>query len=85
MTKGIGRKKMPVSKGKAGVAQEMHKFKMGKLHSGSKHGPIVNSRKQAIAISMSEAGLSRKNPSGPMGKMSGTCMKHSAEGKMGIC
>ena len=50
---------MPVSKGKAGVRQEMHKFKAGTLHSGSKKGPVVKNRKQAIAISLSEAGLSK--------------------------
>ncbi len=32
----------------------MHKFKRGLLHSGSKKGPTVKSRKQAIAIMMSE-------------------------------
>ncbi len=32
----------------------MPKFGAGKLHSGSKHGPIVKNRKQAIAIMMSE-------------------------------
>ncbi len=32
----------------------MHKFKHGKLHSGSKHGPKVKNRKQAIAIMLSE-------------------------------
>ena len=32
----------------------MHKFKHGKLHSGSKKGPKVKNRKQAIAIMMSE-------------------------------
>jgi len=32
----------------------MSKFKHGKLHSGSKHGPKVGSRKQAIAIMLSE-------------------------------
>ena len=58
---------MPVAKGQAGVRQEMHKFKAGTLHSGSKKGPLVTSRKQAIAISLSEAGLSlskrnRKHP-----------------------
>jgi len=50
---------MPVKKGQAGVKQEMHKFKEGKLHSGSSKGPIVTDRKQAIAIAMSEAGLSK--------------------------
>jgi hypothetical protein len=32
----------------------MHKFKHGKLHSGSKKGPKVKNRKQAIAIMLSE-------------------------------
>lgn len=34
----------------------MHEFKTGTLHSG-KGGPVVKNRKQAIAISMSEAGM----------------------------
>lgn len=32
----------------------MHKFKGGNLHSGSKSGPPVKNRKQAIAIMLSE-------------------------------
>ena len=32
----------------------MHKWKGGKLHSGSKSGPKVTNRKQAIAIMLSE-------------------------------
>lgn len=32
----------------------MHKMKHGELHSGSKNGPPVTSRKQAIAIMLSE-------------------------------
>lgn len=32
----------------------MHKFKTGELHSGSKSGPTVKNRKQAIAIMLSE-------------------------------
>lgn len=32
----------------------MHKWKHGKLHSGSKSGPVVQGRKQAIAIMLSE-------------------------------
>jgi hypothetical protein len=39
----------------------MHEFKEGKLHSGSKKGPEVNSRKQAIAIGMSEAAKAKSN------------------------
>jgi hypothetical protein len=50
---------MPVAKGQAGVRQELLKFKQGTLHSGSKGGPLVKDRKQAIAIALSEAGLSR--------------------------
>lgn len=34
--------------------QVMHKFKHGELHSGSKTGPRVKSRAQAIAIMESE-------------------------------
>jgi hypothetical protein len=32
----------------------MHKYKTGELHSGSKKGPKVKNRKQAIAIMLSE-------------------------------
>lgn len=42
---------------------EMRKFKEGTLHSGSKSGPVVTNPKQAIAISLSEAGLSKKKKS----------------------
>lgn len=57
----LGDFSMPVSRGQEGVRQEMHKFKHGQLHSGSKRGPKVRSRKQAIAIALHEAGLSRKS------------------------
>lgn len=43
-----------------GIGQTMKEFKKGKLHSGSKEGPKVKSRAQAIAIGMSEAGLAKK-------------------------
>ena len=39
----------------------MHKFKHGKLHSGSKTGPKVKSRKQAIAIKLSEERAEKKS------------------------
>lgn len=42
-------------KGAAKVAKVMREFKRGELHSGSKEGPKVTSRKQATAIAMSEA------------------------------
>lgn len=33
----------------------MEEYKKGKLHSGSKKGPVVTNRKQAIAIGLTEA------------------------------
>jgi hypothetical protein len=36
------------------VEKVMKEYKEDKLHSGSKHGPKVRSRKQAIAIALSE-------------------------------
>lgn len=36
------------------VRKVMHEFKHGQLHSGSKKGPVVKDRKQAIAIALSE-------------------------------
>ena len=41
------------------VRTEMKKFQQGNLHSGSKHGPVVKDRKQALAISLSESGQSK--------------------------
>jgi len=55
---------MPVTPGREGVRQEMHKFKHGQLHSGSPNGPVVTDRQQAIAIALNEAGLSNKPPGG---------------------
>lgn len=43
------------STGQRKVKKVMHEFKHGTLRSGSKRGPKVKSRKQAIAIAMSEA------------------------------
>lgn len=54
------KKTAPKKAKKKRIKEEMHKFEEGKLHSGSKKGPIVSNPKQAIAISLSEAGLSKK-------------------------
>lgn len=50
---------------RAVMKTEMHKFKSGKLHSGSKSGPVVKGRKQAIAIGLSESGQSSKGKKRP--------------------
>jgi hypothetical protein len=42
------------------VSKVMREYGKGKLHSGSKKGPTVKNRKQAIAIAFSEAGVSRR-------------------------
>jgi len=48
------------SKRRTKEAKVMGEFKRGTLHSGSKTGPKVTSRKQAVAIALSEAGKSKK-------------------------
>ena len=42
----------------AKVGKVMHEYKTGTLHSG-KGGKVVTNKKQAIAISLSEAGVSK--------------------------
>jgi hypothetical protein len=41
------------------ISKVMTEFGKGELHSGSKKGPEVTSRKQAIAIALSEAGMAK--------------------------
>ena len=43
------------TKRKGKVEKTMHEFKEGTLHSGSKTGPKVKSRKQAVAIALNQA------------------------------
>jgi Family of unknown function (DUF6496) len=45
---------------RAKVKKVMDEWQAGELHSGSKEGPVVRNRKQAIAIALSESGQSRK-------------------------
>ena len=56
---------MVTKKQSAKIGKVMHEYKAGKLHSGSKSGPSVKNPKQAIAIAMSEAKMSKpmKKPS----------------------
>ena len=39
---------------KSKIAKVMREYRGGKLHSGSKKGPVVKKRSQAIAIGLSE-------------------------------
>ena len=57
---------MKKAKGMAKVGKVMHEYKAGTLHSG-KGGPVVKSKKQAVAIAMSQAGMAKK----PMKKSAG--------------
>jgi len=45
---------------KGKVAKVMREYKAHKLRSGSKHGPEVKSRAQAIAIGLNEARKGKK-------------------------
>ena len=49
---------MKMSKGQKKVGKVMSEYKSGTLHSG-KGGPVVKSKKQAIAIALSEAGIAK--------------------------
>lgn len=51
---------MVAKKQTAKIGKVMHEYKTGTLHTGSKSGPVVKSRKQAIAIAMSEAKIPKK-------------------------
>jgi len=50
---------MKKTKAEAKISKVMKEYGAGMLHSGSKKGPAVTSKKQAIAIALSEAGMSK--------------------------
>lgn len=68
------------------VAKVMREYKAGTLHSGKK-GPVVKSRKQAIAIAMSEAGMKKKSTTkkskahSPKGEYKSAAAKRKHEAK----
>lgn len=56
MARGSPKLKIPTAK----MKKVMTEFKDDTLHSGSKKGPLVKKRKQAIAIGLKESGQSKK-------------------------
>jgi len=55
-------KKTPTTKKAkmAKIGKVMGEYKAGTLNTGSKKGPVVTSKKQAIAIALSQTGMSKK-------------------------
>lgn len=51
---------METKKQKEKIKKVMKEGKEGKLHMGSKKGPLVTNPKQKIAIALSEAGVRKK-------------------------
>jgi len=47
------------TKAQAKISKVMKEYGAGKLHTGSKKGKIVTSQKQALAIALSESGMSK--------------------------
>ena len=47
-------------KQQAKIGKVMHEYKAGTLNTGSKTGPVVKSRKQAVAIALSQANVAKK-------------------------
>ena len=50
---------MNKTKAETKISKVMKEYGAGKLHSGSKKGPAVTSKKQAVAIALSSAGMSK--------------------------
>jgi len=53
---------LPYPRNKAKMGKVLGEWKRGKLHSGSKRGPMVKNRAQALAIAFSEARRKSKKP-----------------------
>jgi len=51
-----------------GIKGTMKEWKAGKLHSGSKTGPVVKNRSQAIAIGLSEERKAKSDRAKRLGK-----------------
>jgi hypothetical protein len=51
---------MATKKQTAKIGKVMHEYKAGTLNTGSKTGPVVKSKKQAVAIALSQAGVAKK-------------------------
>jgi hypothetical protein len=51
---------MKKTKAEKKISKVMTEYNKGKLHSGSKSGPVVKSRSQATAIALAEAGVKKK-------------------------
>jgi hypothetical protein len=51
----VKHKKRKTAKARTKVEKVMGEYKRGTLHSGSKSGPTVTSRRQALAIALSQA------------------------------
>ena len=64
------------------VRKVMHEYKTGKLHSGSKKGPVVKNTKQAIAIAMSEAGMKKKMAKGGSTSWEGSAKDEAQDKKL---
>lgn len=61
-----------------GIKNTLSEFKSGELHSGSKNGPIVKNRKQAVAIALSEERAAGKKIPQPRHPHSGRYVAHSS-------
>ena len=61
-----------------GFKPTLDEWKKGKLHSGSKKGPVVKSQKQALAIAYSEAGETTAKKKRAPAASKGEAMIHHA-------